>query len=170
MELLGIKDGPRRTTMLTDLTRQLDVWASELANAKNVLLRSDFISLAAPLAKRAGTFSNVLQRADGHLTLLMEYQRFVNFEVLHCQLQGFQDFLGWLQQESSKKGGERSSYRKQCNARWKDALTSWFDARHKPSSGQATEQQRRRFLLIIQRVVERAVKTFSQIPANTGKK
>lgn len=159
LSVLGIKDGAQRTATLADLERMLGLWASVLVNVPNVRLRSDFLSGAEALATRASTFRSVVQRADPELLSLISFKEFVDFDVLEPQLDGFEGFLAWMNQEKSRRGGERRSHRKQRNDEWKQQLADWFDryAQYVPEKERATRKAR--LLRLVHPAVERAVKS-----------
>ena len=169
IKVLGVADGARRSEVLSDLEGWLGHWATALANASNVLLRSDLVSMTMPLVQRARTFQRVLDQCDDRLRFLFEAQGFGHFDVLFRQLHGFEDFLVWLKQEPSKKGGERSAYRRWCHDQWRLSLAEWFDKHANPSSDSSKTDRRRRLLRIAQSAVERAAKVRSP-RSNTGKK
>lgn len=169
VRLLSIRDGIRRSEVLADLEHWLGQWAKDLANSPNVLLRSDLVSVAAPLAQRAKTFRGVLDRCDSRVRFLFQTLGFGDFGNLSEQLRGFDAFLDWLQKEPSKRGGERSAYRSQCNRQGRFLLDAWFTAHAGRRAATPLAERRRRFLQRVQRVVERAVKAQSS-RLNTGKK
>ena len=94
--LLGLEDDSGASAVLSELSRFLDHWASALVNIPNVGLRSDFISHAEPLAKRAESFWNVVMRADPALLSLAEYCGFVSVHALEAQLRGFGLTAEWI--------------------------------------------------------------------------
>jgi len=155
--LLGLEDDSAASAVLSELSRFLDHWASELANIPNVGLRSDFISQAEPLAKRAESFWNVVMRADPALLSLAEYCGFVSVHTLGTQLRGFGRTAEWIKQEKSKKGGERRSFRKQTNEGWRAQLAAWFDGNVRAMPARRRRLNNQKFMRLVEALVERAV-------------
>ncbi len=155
--LLGLEDDSGASAVLSELSRFLDHWASALVNIPNVGLRSDFISHAEPLAKRAESFWNVVMRADPALLSLAEYCGFVSVHALETQLRGFGLTAEWIKQEKSKKGGERRSFRKQTNDEWRAQLDAWFDRNVCAMPARRHNLNKQKFVRLVEALVERAV-------------
>jgi len=155
-KLLEIASPAERAPVTRDLDRLLGIWASQLANVRNVSLRSDFLSRAEPLVERVRTLWAVMQR-EGDLLSVAAFKGFVDLDVLKTQLEGFPRLAAWLKEEKTKGGGERRSFRKQVNDEWKAQTRAWFD-RHAPAMS-AKERTKRQSALVrlAQTAVERAL-------------
>jgi hypothetical protein len=158
MTWLAIADGPARTSALSDLERILGIWASALANAPNVLLRSDMISWTEPVALQGRTFVRAIKRLDRDIKTFAVALGFVNFTRLRREITGLNTFVAWVRKEAPKRGGERRAVRKQVNTFWGGFLGEWFDLNAKANSI-PRPQRRLKFLRHAQRVVERAVRS-----------
>ena len=157
IELLRIHEGKHRTETLAELDRILGIYASEWANADNVYLRSDIVSLAEPLAKAVDRFWAALQSTDPHVLSMISFKKFVDFNVLEEQMEGLRRFQEWLRKEPSKKGGERRSYVKARKEDWTAALTTWFVCHRQSSPDAKPKKDARKFVRVALAAMERAV-------------
>jgi hypothetical protein len=150
-------DGPARTAALSDLERILGLWASALANVPNILLRSDTVSWAEPVALQGRTFVRAIKRLDRDIKTVASRLGFVNFKQLRREIAGLNTFVAWVKKEAPKRGGERRAMRKQVNDFWIGFLGEWFD-RNTMSTTTSRAQIRVRFMRHVQRAVDRAVR------------
>ena len=155
-EILEIASPAMRATVARDLDRLLSIWASQLANVPNVSLRSDFLSRATPVAKRAETLWSFIER-EGELLSIAAYMGFVDLGVLNTQLRGFGRLVAWMKTEKTKGGGERRAFRKKINEEWKALARAWFVSHAKGIRAHEKKRRESTFLRLAHAAVARAL-------------
>lgn len=161
-EILGMADPARRAKVLKEFERILSAWANALANVPNAGLRSDLLARARPLAARAETFWKAMHREPDVLTFA-SFKEFIDVNTIGTQLQGFLKLVEWINEEKSKRGGERRAFRKQRNEEWK-AQVRLFLARHArriPKAGKPKHESQ--LIRIAQAAVDRALRSHGAI-------
>ena len=156
-EVLGITDPARRLEVLKDFELILSKWARALLNVPNVRLRSDLLARARPLAARAETFWQVMLREPDVLSYA-GFKGYVDFQVLSKQLQGFHKLVEWINEEKSKRGGERRAFRKQTNDEWRAHVHRWFVPLSRRLSKTEKAKRESQIMRIAQTAVERALR------------
>jgi hypothetical protein len=86
------------------------------------------------------------------------FKGWTDFRTLTEQLQGFQKLVDWINEEKSKRGGERRSFRKQTNDEWKAHVHRWFLSHSKGMTKAQRAKREAQILRIAQGAVGRALR------------
>jgi len=160
--LLERPNGDRRQKMLVTIERLLTQLASEQANTRNVLYRSDLIAEYATAGKAADTLVKAMEAMHSAAADFIEVHIGMRREVMIAKLTGIAQLAEWVRSEPSKKGGERTSYEKMLRSHWRKTLGDFFDILWKQLHGEARKpaghaSRRRTFVTLSIAAIEQAI-------------
>lgn len=124
---LGILNSDEKTRVIEEIELSLSVYASELGNSLNVILRSDCIAEVKPLAALSRKLVLQLHALSPPVGAMMNYVENIDYVALGVVLTRIDHFLDWARSEPSMKGGERASYEKGLRDDCKKVAAGLFD-------------------------------------------
>lgn len=136
-ESLQAPDGASRKRIVSVVERLLTELASEQANAKRVLHRSDNVAELSPVLKAARALRRALTSMHPAAAGFMKLQGQVSREEWDRELAKIEAFDQWIRSMPSEKGGERPAYEKFLRAKWPATLRDYFDILYKQLHGGA---------------------------------